>query len=134
VPALAVGLPLAVLAAFVLFLATYDGRKGIDLTAWTRDDAWRAELMPGARIATDELCDEDLPCVQAVASETVTMYRFAEQEQALATARRLAGEAYLSGWIVLHFEPGALTQAQRREIALSVDCVNVGITADGVEC
>jgi hypothetical protein len=69
-----------------------------------------------------------------VASDTVTMYRFAEQEQALATARSLAGEAYLSGWIVLHFEPGALTQSQRVEIALSVDCVNVGVTDDGVEC
>ena len=88
-----------------------------------------------ARVTTilDRRGDIDLPCVQAVTSETLTMYRFPEQEQAVAMARGLAGEAYRSGWIVIHVEPGALTLAERRDIALSVDCTNVGVTADGVE-
>lgn len=91
-------------------------------------------MMPGARWATDELCGAALPCTQAVQSDTLTMLRFAEREDAVTAARDLAGESYLSGWIVVRFEPRGLTRAERAEFAVSLDCVKVGNTEDGVEC
>ena len=65
---------------------------------------------------------------------TFAMDRFADRDDAVAAARRFAGEAYLSSWIVVRFEPGALTRAQRGDFAASLDCLHVGITEDGVEC
>lgn len=113
----------------------YSGRQHIDLSDWVdRDDAWTRSMMPSARWATEELCGAALPCTQAVQSDALTMLRFAEQEDAVAAARDLAGEAYLSGWIVVRFEPGVLTRAERSEFAVTLDCTNVGITEDGVEC
>ena len=106
------------LVAVVVFLATFDGRRLIDLGAWVgAQDPWRQSVVPNARWATDELCDADLPCTQAVQSDTLTMYRFLDRDDAVAAARRFAGEAYLSGWIVVRFEPGRLTAAQRSEFA-----------------
>ena len=120
------------LVAVVVFLATSDGRRLIDLGAWVgAQDPWQQSMVPNARWATDELCDADLPCTQAVQSDTLTMYRFLDRDDAVAAARRFAGEAHLSGWIVVRFEPGRLTAAERSEFA---DCVDVGITEDGVEC
>lgn len=91
-------------------------------------------MVPNARWATDALCGADLPCTQAVQADTLTMYRFADREDAIAATRHFAGESYLSGWIVVRFEPGALTRAQRSEFAAGLDCLHVGITEDGVEC
>ncbi|RBY96323.1 hypothetical protein DQ237_10765 [Blastococcus sp. TF02-8] len=114
---------------------SYDGRKQIDLAGWAESrDAWDREMMPGARWATDELCTDDLPCSQAVTSDTLTMYRFADHADAVAAARRFAGEAYKSGWIVVRFEPGALDREDRQAFVGVLDCINVGITEDGVEC
>lgn len=45
-----------------------------------------------------------------------------------------AAELNLSGWIVVRFEPGALTADERTEFVTSLDCINVGTTEDGVEC
>ncbi|WP_040337644.1 hypothetical protein [Candidatus Blastococcus massiliensis] len=116
-------------------VATYDGRQRIDLAGWAETrHAWDREMMPGARWATDELCTDDLPCDQAVTSETLTMYRFADHADAVAAARRFAGEAYKSGWIVVRFEPGALTADQRLDFVSVLDCIHVGVTEDGVEC
>ena len=91
-------------------------------------------MVPNARWATDALCGADLPCAQAVQADTLTMYRFADRQDAIAATRHFAGESYLSGWIVVRFEPGALTRAQRSEFAAGLDCLHVGITEDGVEC
>ena len=114
-----------------VFVATFDPRRDIDLGAWVgAQDPWQQSVMPNARWATDELC----ACSQAVQSDTLTMYRFGDRDDAVAAARRFAGEAYLSGWIVIRFEPGALTRAQRSEFAAGLDCLHVGITEDGVEC
>ena len=128
----------AVVGAAVVHLLgdlQYGGREHIDLGSWVEaDDAWTRDLMPGARWATDELCGSDLPCIQAVRSETLTMYRFDDREDAVAAARDLAGEAYLSGWIVVHFESGALTAEERREFAYGLDCINVGVAEGGLEC
>ncbi|MCA0144968.1 hypothetical protein [Blastococcus sp. LR1] len=117
------------------FVTNYDGRKTIDLAAWAEvDDAWDREMMPGARWATDELCTDDLPCSQAVTSDTLTMYRFDDHADAVAIARRFAGEAYKSGWIVVRFEPGGLTADQRQSFVGVLDCINVGDTEDGLGC
>jgi hypothetical protein len=125
----------AALVATAVFLATYDARRAIDLGRWVgAGDAWTRTMVPNARWATGELCGADLPCRQAVRADTLTMYRFADRDDAVAAARRFAGEAYLSGWIVVRFEPGALTSAERSEFAVGLDCLHVGVTEDGVEC
>ena len=63
----------AVIAA-VVFLATYEARRDIDLGRWMgAGDPWTRTMVPNARWATDELCDADLPCRQAVRSDTLTM-------------------------------------------------------------
>ncbi len=113
----------------------YGGREDVDLGRWvTADDPWTRSVLPGARWATDELCGADLPCVQALRSDTLTMYRFADREDAVAAARGFAGEAHLSGWIVVRFEPGRLTAAERREFAAGLDCIGVGVAEGGLEC
>ncbi len=113
----------------------YGGRRHVDLGGWVdAADPWTRSLAPGARWATDELCDAGRPCTQAVEADTMTLYRFADRGDAVAAARDLAGEAYLSGWVVVRFDPGELTRAQRREVALALDCTNVGTAEDGSEC
>lgn len=113
----------------------YGGREDIDLGRWVQPgDPWTDSMMPGARLATDQLCTSELPCIQAVESDTLTMYRFDEREDAVAAARSFAGEAYQSGWIVVRFEPDGLTAAERREFAGSLDCINVGVAEGGLEC
>ncbi|MGY1737933.1 hypothetical protein [Geodermatophilus sp. SYSU D00684] len=136
---LAAGVVGAASGALAVYVGTddfrYGGREHIDLGSWVgAEDAWTQSMVPGARWATDELCGADLPCRQAVQSDTLTMYRFAEREDAVAAARDFAGEAYLSGWIVVRFEPGKLTRAERSELAAGLDCINVGVTEDGLEC
>ncbi len=129
----------AAVGALAVYVGTddfvYGGREDIDLDAWVAaDDAWTQSMMPGARRATEELCDTDLPCIQAVQSDTLALYRFADREDAVAAARSFAGEAHLSGWIVVRYEPGGLTAAQRQEFAASLDCINVGVAEGGLEC
>jgi hypothetical protein len=135
----AAGVVGAVIGAAVVHVGTddfrYGGRENIDLAGWVgTEDAWTRSMMPGARWATHELCGAGLPCRQAVRSDTLTMYRFGDREDAVAAARHFAGEAYLSGWIVVRFEDGGLTAAQRREFAESLDCINVGVAEGGLEC
>ena len=129
----------AVSGALVVYLGSddfrYGGREDIDLGGWVQPgDPWTESMMPGTQWATDQLCGPELPCIQAVESDTLTMYRFAEREDAVAAARSFAGEAYLSGWIVVRFEPDGLTAAERREFAGSLDCIHVGIAEGGLEC
>jgi hypothetical protein len=113
----------------------YGGRDHIDLHSWVEaDDSWTRATMPGAAWATDELCGAEVPCVQAVRSDTLTMYRFEDRDDAAAAARGYAGEGYLSGWIVVQFEPGGLTASERSEFAGYLDCVNVGVAEGGLEC
>jgi hypothetical protein len=113
----------------------YGGREHVDLGRWVQTgDPWTESLMPGARWATDQLCTWEVPCMQAVQSDTLTMYRFADREDAAAAARDWAGEAYLSGWIVVRFAPGGLTAAERRDLAAGLDCINVGVAEGGLEC
>lgn len=113
----------------------YGGRQYIDLDPYVEEgDTWTRSVMPGARWATDEVCDAELPCIQAAQSDTLTMYRFEDREDAVAASRMFAGEAYLSGWIVVRFEAGGLSAAERREFASYLDCINVGVAEGGLEC
>jgi hypothetical protein len=62
------------LVATVVSLATYDARRDVDPGRWVGPgDAWTRTMVPTARWATDELCGADLPCRQAVRSDTRTM-------------------------------------------------------------
>lgn len=122
---------------FVWALLFYDGRQGIDLDAWAGGDHYYANLMPGARWATDELCGSDVPCIQAVTSESLTMYRFEYWELARVAAAHWGEDAYLTGWIVVRFEPGALSPVDRdafegRWAASTRGSARTAATADGL--
>ena len=113
----------------------YGGREHVDLGRWAQPgDPWTESLVPGARWATDQLCSSELPCMQAVRADTLTMYRFADREDAVAAARDWADEAHLSGWIVVRFVPEGLTAAERRDFAAGLDCINVGVAEGGLRC
>ena len=114
---------------------SYGGRAHLDLDTWVgAEDSWTRTAMPGAAWATDELCGTDLPCVQAVRSDTLTMYRFEDRDDAVAAARGYAGEGHLSGSIVVRFEPDGLSAAERSEFSGYLDCINVGVAEGGLEC
>ncbi|MGY1812866.1 hypothetical protein [Blastococcus sp. SYSU D00820] len=128
---------LAALAAvaFVLLIVVHDGRRTIDLGRWVgADDDWTRSVMPGARWATEELCGPELPCLQAVRAETLTMYRFLERADAEAAARRFGDDAYLTGWIVIRFEPGGLTPTERSDVEYGIGCINTWVSEDGRDC
>ncbi|TFV54248.1 hypothetical protein E4P41_19345 [Geodermatophilus sp. DF01-2] len=85
------------LVAVVVFLATFDARRLIDLGAWVGvEDPWQQSAMPNTRATTEELCSAAL-CGQAVQSDTLTTYRFADRDDAMAAARHFAGEARPAG-------------------------------------
>ena len=119
---------------FVWAMLFYDGRQDIDLDSWASGDNYYGYLMPGARWATDELCGSDVPCIQAVASETLTMYRFEYRELAQAAAEYWGEDAYLTGWIVVRFEPGGLSAENRDAFEGSVGCINTWVSEDGRNC
>jgi hypothetical protein len=99
----------------------HDGRQDIDLTGYLQD-----RYLPGARIATDELCDADFRCIQALDSETLTMRRFESATEAAAAASMLGGDVRLSGWIVVAFKEGGLTDDERSEFMAAQYCDHVG--------
>ena len=98
-----------------------DARPDLDLTAYL-DDSYA----PGARIATDELCDADFPCIQALDSDTLTMRRFETAPEAAAAASMLGGDVRLSGWIVVTFTDGGLSADERAEFMAAQYCDHVG--------
>ncbi len=128
-----VAVGLAAWFAWAMFIN--DPRRDIDLSAWVnQDDAFHRELMPGARWATQELCGDELPCIQAVRSETLTMYRFTDRDEAEAATQRFGEDGYLTGWIVVRFEPAGLTPQQRDKFEYSVGCINTWVSEDGRDC
>lgn len=114
---------------------TYDGRRDVDLVRWVgTEDAWTQSRMPGARIATDELCGAELPCVQALTSETLTMYRFADRDQARAAASSFGPDGHVTGWIAVRYVPGALSPAERADVEYGIGCIGTWRTEDGRDC
>jgi len=133
--ALAIGLPVAAVVAVTVFLISYDGRKDIDLGGWVgTEDSWTRSMMPGARWATDELCGSDVPCMQAVMSETLTMYRFADRDDAVAAAESFGADGYLTGWIAVRYEPGGLSPAEREDFEYGISCINTWVGEAGQDC
>ena len=125
----------ALFGALFWAMFIYDGRKDLDLSPWASpEDPWTRSMMPGAHWATDELCDDAMPCIQAVASETVTLYRFAERDQAVAAAESFGDDGYLTGWIAVRFQPGGLTAADRDDVEYSIGCINTWVSEDGRDC
>lgn len=108
-------------------------RRHVDLGRYV-DTGDGPAALPGGRWVTDEVCDDEVPCIQAVRSEALTLYRFADRDDAVDLARSFAGDAHVSGWIVVRFEPGVLSPAERVAFASDLDCVNVGVAEGGLEC
>ena len=119
---LALGLPLAGIGA-VAFAATYEGRGDLLIDDIVGSDPWSRQMVPGAREATDEFCGARLPCLEALTSETLTMYRFPERDQAAAAVESFGEHGYLSGRVAVRYEPGALTQRQRADFERGIGCV-----------
>lgn len=133
--ALTVVLPVAVVGAFGWLVVGYDGRQDIDLAGWVAPrDAYNRSMMPASRWATDELCDAELPCIQAVTSETLTMYRFEEREDAVAAAESFGEDGYLTGWIAVRYEPGGLSASARTDFESSISCINTWVGEEGQDC
>ena len=127
---LALGFPLGGIGA-VAFAASYEGRGDLLIDDIVGADPWSREMVPGAREATDEFCTAELPCVEALTSQTLTMYRFSEREQAAAAAESFGEDGYLSGWVAVRYEPGALTPRQRTEFERGIGCVG---SSAGEDC
>ena len=132
---LAVGLPLFAIAAVAYLVVFHDARKEIDLGNWVgSQSAWDRQMMPDARWATDDLCRPEFPCIQAVSSQTLTMYRFAERREAVAAAESFGDDGYLTGWIAVRYEPGGLTPAQREDFEYGISCINTWVGEEGQDC
>jgi hypothetical protein len=132
---LVLGIPLGAVALLMYLFLFYDGRQDIDLERWVgSDDSWDRELMPNARWATDELCVEEPHCIQAVTSDTLTMYRFARREHAVAAAESFGDDGYLTGWIAVRYEPGGLTEFQRTGFEDYIACINTWVGEQGQDC
>jgi hypothetical protein len=100
------------------WLLSYDGRQDIDLVSYAQP----FQLMPGARMATEDLCSDTVPCIEAVDSDTLTMPRFESAEQVSAVAAMLGGGVRLAGWIVVEFKPGGLSEDEKRNFAAALYC------------
>jgi hypothetical protein len=112
---------IAVAVAAYLWFWTYDGRQDIDLRRFVENDS---PFMPGAHLATEELCGPELPCSQAVDSDTLTMFRFDSQDQASATASTFR-DARLAGWIVVTFKENGLDEEERGDFMGALYCTHV---------
>ena len=133
--AIGIGIPLGAAALLMYLFLFHDGRQGIDLAPWVApQSAYDSEMMPNPRWASDELCDEDLPCIQAVTSDTLTLYRFARREHAVDAAERFGHDGYLTGWIAVRYEPDGLTAAQRTEFEYGISCLNTWVGEEGQDC
>ena len=125
----------AAVGLFFWALYFYDGRQDIDLGSWVGpQSAYDREMMPNPRWATDELCGPELPCIQAVRSDTLTMYRFEHRELAVAHAEALGEDGYLTGWITVRYEPGGLSAEQRTEFEYGISCINTWVGEEGQDC
>jgi hypothetical protein len=132
----AAGLALGVLVAVLAYLFVFsDGRVTIDLERFVDpQDSWGREMMPNARWATDQLCVEEPHCIQAVTSDTFTLYRYARREHAVDAAESFGDDGYLTGWIAVRYEPGGLSEADRTAFEFYISCINTWVGEEGQDC
>ena len=95
----------------------YDGRKAIDLSRWLDDPQ-----LPNERMATEDLCNDRIPCIQALESETVNLYRFEDGKQAAAAAVELGPDSRVAGWIVAEFEPAGMSPREQSSFLTGLYC------------
>ena len=120
---------------FVFLLVFYDGRQHVGLGRFVESqEPWDRQFMPNARWATDELCGDELLCIEAMTSDTLTMYRFARREHAVDAADSFGDDGYLTGWIAVRYEPGALTEPQRYDFEYYISCINTWVGEEGQDC
>ncbi len=104
------------------WLLDYDGRQAIDLVGYVESPS---RYMPEAEMATEDLCSDMVPCVQAVDSDSLTMRRFESAPQASAIAAMLGGDVRVAGWVLVAFKPGALTDEEKEDFISALYCTHV---------
>ena len=105
------------LAASCVAVEYYDGRKSIDLSQWLDHPQLRNE-----RMATEDRCNDTIPCIQALESEEVNLYRFEDGKLAAAAAVDLDGDSYVSGWIVAEFKPAGMSPDEQASFLTGFYC------------
>lgn len=95
----------------------YDGRKTIDLSGWLDHPQLRNE-----RMATEDLCNDSIPCIQALESEEANLYRFEDGKLAAAAAVDLDGDSYVAGWIVAEFRPAGMSPDEQASFLTGFYC------------
>jgi len=126
---------IALVGLFIWAMYINDPRQTIDLARWVApQSAYDQAMMPGARWATDELCVPEFPCIQAVTSDTLTMYRFEDRWMAMAAAESFGEDGYLTGWIAVRYETGGLTAGEREDFEYGISCINTWVGEEGQDC
>ncbi len=114
-----------VVVALTAWWLTLDTRQFLDIEESLLQPGSGADpFMPGARRATDELCGDGSPCLQAVTSENVDVFRYRTREEAAAAAASWGADGYHSHWIAVHFAPGRLSEWERGEFVEGFDGSN----------
>ena len=112
---------LAGLGAAFFLIVTTDTRRYLDLEDQLDPSGGALSYIPGARMATEEICDPDNPCTQAVVSDTATILKYGTQQEAAGAAARWGTDGYHSYWIAVRFEPGGLSEEERRQFVQGFD-------------
>ncbi len=115
------GLVAAAVVAFVLLVVLYDPRQDIDLRGFTDG---QQPYMSGARDATQAICGEEVNCLQAVDSLTITLTKFATEDEAARQAETYGPAGERSGWIAVHFKPNGLSDDDRRAFMKDINMIN----------
>ena len=95
----------------------YDGRKSIDLLRWLDHPQ-----LVNERMATEDLCNDTIPCIQALESEEVNLYRFEDGKLAAAAAVDLDGDSYVAGWIVAEFKSAGMSPEEQDSFLTGFYC------------
>lgn len=102
----------------------HDGRADISLDSFIRPSNGLSAYLPGGHDATDRYC-ADGSCMQAIEASTAVIRKFPTQAEAEAAAAPLGPDGHLSGWIVVHYKPGQLSESERAELEQGIDMINV---------
>lgn len=112
------------IAVVILVLAgCSDPRSAIDAGHVVDTYAQAGIPVSGIRDQTASKCVDVSACVQVVTTDQLTVWRFAEKEDAAMYAAEI-DDAHLSDFIVVEFVRGELTPTQRRNAAGMVDSMH----------